>query len=619
ALSWYQTEYVGDIQTRDVPTFLSGLTVPLTLFEDGKIDLKNVKDVTLDFSGSESGAVLLRYIQLAPAGPHWAEKQMKKWRDKGVVKGYEDGSLRPDNPITRAETAKIMCWFLPQDFDAQPANFEDVSKEDWFYGYVNQIVGIGMMQGMGDTAFAPNANLTREMAATIIYRQFGKGELPIPGTVFSDSGEISAWAQAAANDLAANGIIAGYPDGSFKPKSNVTRAEFITMLDRLEESANAEPTPELSEEQWLDVSDATFFNESNSQDTLQVGSAADGADPFAFLCPEISATWLADEVTDARLFLKVVGTAAPERLRVGIVTGGWDDYFTTDDEAKALVDEKSVATVDVTQEDNGWVSLPLTDIVKKWLSGGLQNNGAAIFGETSGEGFEFISMYDENGGVPYVKVSGAVGDRPLTYGKFGYTEQPVPDAGNEGGNCMSYALRDTNPILDYDLKADKSEMARIYTEAGESAGTDALADYFTRLVKEYVEDRKAGLQISRFRQIENFDSKIDTSKEYRIAMRVGVDLIDGPVNFSDPHSFDYHFWAQLNDGRWAQKFPPVSSMIVPCTGPGISPGAYPWDSAYQRTNKTRDYYTSKTVYFAVTKDTNEFTMHRGETVERPIR
>jgi hypothetical protein len=129
-------------------------------------------------------------------------------------------------------------------------------------------------------------------------------------------------------------------------------------------------------------------------------------------------------------------------------------------------------------------------------------------------------------------------------------------------------------------------------------------------VEDYVEARKAGLQISGFRRIADFDSEIDAAREYRVAMRVGCKVF-GEVDLGGKGCFDYHFWAQLRDGRWAQKFPLDPSVIIPCTGPGISPGKYPWDSALQWYPKTQGYYTSKVVYFAVAKDTDAFTGHEG--------
>ena len=385
----------------------------------------------------------------------------------------------------------------------------------------------------------------------------------------------------------------------------------------------AKPPLNLTAASWKDSDDATFREEDGevAPNTALAGKTADGKDIFTFMRFGISTEFLENEVYDARLFLKVISESTPALLRLGLVTAFWSGFFTSYDEAVSLVDGSSVITADVKDETDGWISVPLTDYVRKWLGGGIQNNGIAISGEAVGETFAFASMIGINASdddMAYIEVRGAVGDRLLTYGKFGYTEIVSPDDSHPNGNCMSYALRDTNSILESDLGVDKKEMERIYAEAGADKGLDALADYFTRLAAEYVEAHKDGLEISDFRKLDSFDSAIDPAAEYRIALRAGVNLFGDEVDFSDMHSWDFHYWAQLNDGRWAQKFPSASSVIVPCTGPGIPPDLYPWDSANQRTVKTADYYKSKVVYFAVTKNTDTFTRHRGETENRPL-
>jgi hypothetical protein len=279
--------------------------------------------------------------------------------------------------------------------------------------------------------------------------------------------------------------------------------------------------------------------------------------------------------------------------------------------ARALVDDANFASAELRREADGWVSLDVTAFVKAWLSGDIQNNGFALFAESTGDAAAFVSGWaPDNIDIPYLKASGAIGERALNHGKFGYTEQPVPGAGSdEGGNCLSYALRDTEMILVDDLKADYDKMNAIYRSGGE----DAVMDYIAGLIESYVEARKTGLQISRFRQIDGFDAPVQPEAEYRVAVRVGCKVFDGEVNLSEPRSFDFHAWAQLNDGQWAQKFPQDTSEKIPCSGPGVSPGKYPWNAAVQWSMaRLNGYYTSKVVYFAVTKDTDGFTKHKTQ-------
>ena len=370
---------------------------------------------------------------------------------------------------------------------------------------------------------------------------------------------------------------------------------------------------------WPTDSDATFSAVSPEDDLavqmsepiFQVGKTASGADFYALEHFDISADFLAGEVSEARLFLKLTSDIAPKQLKITPLTGAWDGYFSTRKEVDALIDVGASVNLDVKAATNGWISVPITDIARTWLDGGLQNNGFAICGVTEGETYSLTSTYGESD-TPYIAVTGAVGDRPLNYGKFGYTKTPLPNALDMGGNCMSYALRDTNMILGSDMGGAPDALANAYI----SGGADAIADYLVPLVLEYVDANKEGLQISKIRQIDSYDSEIDPKSEYRIAMRVGTDKYAEIPDFTREGAYDYHFWLQLNDGRWAQKYPTGDSLIVPCTAHDIDPGKYPWSAGYNWSEKNRDYETSKTIYFAVTKDTDEITRHRGETEDR---
>ncbi|GHV41621.1 hypothetical protein FACS189490_08880 [Clostridia bacterium] len=385
------------------------------------------------------------------------------------------------------------------------------------------------------------------------------------------------------------------------------------------------PTPtdtqiETTTERWIGDTDATYSGELSEDEAavnfpeqiIQVGKTADGKDIFAFEHFNIAPTFLADEISEARLFIKLTNGSTPKQLKIATINAAWDSFFDSRKTVESMINAGTGIVADVAVTADGWVSLPVTDIVKTWLSGGLQNNGLAIYGVTAGETYSFASIYGDEKDMPYIAVTGAVGERPLTYGRFGYTKTPLPNAEDMGGNCMSYALRDTNMIMGDDMAFDIPVIEAAY----KSGGVDAIADYVAERVITYVEAHEDGLVISKFRQIDSYDSEIDPKTEYRIAMRVGTDKYSDDPDFNGDRAFDYHFWLQLNDGRWAQKFPTGDSLITPCTAGNIDPGKYPWSAGYNWTGKSRDYYTSKTIYFAVTKDTDEITRHRGEVRDR---
>ncbi|MDR0812842.1 MAG: DNRLRE domain-containing protein [Oscillospiraceae bacterium] len=403
----------------------------------------------------------------------------------------------------------------------------------------------------------------------------------------------------------------------------VVKEDMIPATDSPPPDSGAPASGELKTEQWLapDKTISASFSEALPDDStgtaidteaIHVGQTADGKDIFAMLRLPLEGTWLAGEVSSARLFLKLKDGAEPASVRSGLVGTIWDLSFTTRAEARAAVLEDTLKTIDVKKEADGWFSLDVTDFVKSWLSGEVQNCGLAVFGLVPGQESSFVSAdwADDDGNYgpfPYLEVSGKEGARDLSYGKFGYTETPLPGfAEDQGGNCLSYALRDTDMIFSDSLGVESGKLRESY----ESSGTDGVAEYTAELILAYVEAHKDALQISGFRRIDGFDAEIDAAKEYRIALRVGIQTDDeGNADFDYDGTFDYHLWAQLNDGQWAQKFPLDPSQIIPCSAPGLSPYKYPWDAALYWGMKFQNFYGSKTIYFAITKDTEEFTTH----------
>jgi hypothetical protein len=348
---------------------------------------------------------------------------------------------------------------------------------------------------------------------------------------------------------------------------------------------------------------------------MRVGKTSGGNDVFSFIHLPLRGTFLWNEIQSAELFLKVVEGDTPSSLRIGFLKGFWSNGITDLAAAQKLIDPESAAAVDVKNVEKGWVRVDITDYVKDWLSGETQNNGLVLLGNTEGELTRFASDWYEAGeNSPRVEVKGVVSDRDLSYGAFSYLRHPENEsddaviAEDETANCLSYALRDTNIIGAEELGLSYSEMTDIYKARGE----DAVADYCALKVSDYVQRNKDGLKISGFRQIESFDSEIDPKKEYRIALRVGCRLYEGEEVLNDTDGFNYHLWAQINTGQWAQKVMFSPSEIVPGTPPGVSPEKYPWNGTLGwGESMTYGFLTSKAIYFAVKKDVDGFTRHLG--------
>ena len=208
---------------------------------------------------------------------HWAKDTIEKWKDKGVISGYPDGTFKPDNPVTRAELAKI----LTLAFDLQersPIGYEDVKSENWYYSYLErcakyipvyplpvsyetntpyqEVTEKGLNYYLPET---PAMRMHVAEALVEIKKDKGKINTELPSiqdiqadvtAAFKDDDYENLYAMHGtipenvtrmleytylANKL---GIMQGDTDGYFRPYDSITRAELITMLDRMTSTAD---------------------------------------------------------------------------------------------------------------------------------------------------------------------------------------------------------------------------------------------------------------------------------------------------------------------------------------------------------------------------------------------
>ena len=163
---------------------------------------------------------------------HWASNVIDEWSKNGTVSGYEDGSFRPDNSITRAEFAAIVDKVCALSANGQ--DFSDVKVGDWYYTAVKDLAGSGITAGYEDGTFRPANPITRQEAAVMLAKAFHltAANTDLSGK-FSDHSQVAHWAQASVAALVEADGISGYPDGTFRPQGHITRAEVVTILDAL--------------------------------------------------------------------------------------------------------------------------------------------------------------------------------------------------------------------------------------------------------------------------------------------------------------------------------------------------------------------------------------------------
>lgn len=100
---------------------------------------------------------------------HWSEKSVEALRELDVIGGYEDGTFRPGNNITRAEVAAIISKTLAAETTAEN-KFADVDESSWSAPFINKVAGLGLVTGTADERFDPDKNTTRAEAVTILMR-----------------------------------------------------------------------------------------------------------------------------------------------------------------------------------------------------------------------------------------------------------------------------------------------------------------------------------------------------------------------------------------------------------------------------------------------------------------
>ena len=189
------------------------------------------------------------------------------------VIGYTDGTIRPNNDISRAEVATIFFRLLTDEartqYDKTTSSFSDIKDGAWCCRAVSTLTNMGIIKGYTDGTFQPNKSITRAELATIIAR-FAK--LDVNTKTFSDI--TGHWAQKSIELAAGNGWINGYEDGTFRPNNNITRAETFAMINRVldrqtESVSDLLPTSEmnmwsdnLNENAWYykDVQEATNYH-----------------------------------------------------------------------------------------------------------------------------------------------------------------------------------------------------------------------------------------------------------------------------------------------------------------------------------------------------------------------
>ena len=179
----------------------------------------------------------LAAVQFSDIQGHWAEAAIKKAAAEDIVKGYPDGTFKPDDNISRAEFATIIVQAFKLE-KREGKVFGDTGSH-WAKDYIATANAHGIVSGYDEQKFGPDGLITREEMALMIVKAAGL-KVTAGGIDASDSSQVASWARDAVATAYASKLIVGMPDGSFQPQANAARAQAVLVLNRAME-LTAEP------------------------------------------------------------------------------------------------------------------------------------------------------------------------------------------------------------------------------------------------------------------------------------------------------------------------------------------------------------------------------------------
>ncbi|PKM94564.1 MAG: hypothetical protein CVU84_10900 [Firmicutes bacterium HGW-Firmicutes-1] len=161
---------------------------------------------------------------------HWANKTIESALTSGIATGYTDGSFKPDNAITRAEFFQLVNNQFAFSV-VSGTTFTDVASDTWYANVVSKANAAGYISGYPDGSIHPQNNITRQEVAVIIS---SLKSLTAASNIlsFSDQLSIDSWSKQAIIAVSEAKIMIGYPDGSFRSEALITRAEALLTITR---------------------------------------------------------------------------------------------------------------------------------------------------------------------------------------------------------------------------------------------------------------------------------------------------------------------------------------------------------------------------------------------------
>uniref|UniRef100_UPI00110D1082 S-layer homology domain-containing protein n=1 Tax=Paenibacillus sinopodophylli TaxID=1837342 RepID=UPI00110D1082 len=211
--------------------------VPTRVLEDKGQYFAKINSLT-----NSAYSIIWHPLEFKDVTNHWAKESVNNMGSRLVINGTGNELFSPNKDITRAEFAAIIVRGLGLKLENSEVNFTDVLSTDWYGSAVQTASAYGLINGFEDGSFRPNDKITREQAMTIIAKAMKitglKDKLPTVDSGellgrYTDAVKMSAWATEGIADVLQAEIVTGRSDTQLAPKANMTRAEVAAIIERL--------------------------------------------------------------------------------------------------------------------------------------------------------------------------------------------------------------------------------------------------------------------------------------------------------------------------------------------------------------------------------------------------
>lgn len=163
---------------------------------------------------------------------HWAEESIMRWSRCGLVKGDNLGNVNPNQPLRRCEMATILSDMLGLRTAAPISTFRDIDGSEWYSRAILRCAAAGIMEGSNSMCY-PEDYITREETIVMFARALGVPANDDPDlSDFTDGDEVSGWAAPYMDTLVELGILSGMGDGTLAPHADINRAGAFTLMDK---------------------------------------------------------------------------------------------------------------------------------------------------------------------------------------------------------------------------------------------------------------------------------------------------------------------------------------------------------------------------------------------------